>query len=159
MNDSVLPYGTIEKISFTRRPVSLPADIRPFRRIGQLLLVLHLACSKGKAPILKIQFFNTLFSSSDKVDEFLENYELEKAIKNIHIRIDPFINRAISLAIGRKYIKVSGKDGHLQLLDKGEKLAIKITEDSEIFDSEKVILNFVRKSVSSAKLNRIFRNS
>lgn len=159
MNESILPYGQIDKISFTRRPTSLPADIRPFRRIGQILLVLYMSSSKGKSPILKIQFFNTLFAANQNVERFCEAYELDDAIRKIQIRLDPFVNRAISLAIGKGYIKSNGKDGHIELLEKGRKLAQKIAEDEEIFELEKQVLSFTKKGISTAKLNRILKKA
>lgn len=159
MSEHEKQYEAVGNLVFKRRPTALPADIRPFRKIGQILLVLLLGSSKGSAPIFKLQFFNSLFVDKNSINDFLHQYAMNEDVKPVDLRLDPFINRAISQAIGRGYIKAVGQNGHLTLRQKGKELAEKIAQDEEIFHNEKMVLDIVKKTVSPAKLNRIFRKS
>lgn len=155
MNESLSTYEAMGNLTFSRKPAALPADVRPYRKIGQILLVLHIASSKGIAPMLKLQFFNSLFTDKDALNEFLDHFS-RKDVYPPHVSLDPFINRAISMAISLGYIEPLD-NGNLLLLAKGKLLAEKIIKDDYLMDDEKYLLHLVKKKISAAKLNRIFK--
>jgi hypothetical protein len=144
--EDLLPFQLIKKYKFKTRPISLPSDLRPLYKIGQILLVLELGSRSSKASILKIQFFNWLFNYTDTFDINLQD---------IHVlHLDPSVNRAIEFALGEKLVLIENK-GEIKLADKGSQFLDLILKDTEMYKREKEILGQLGKKLSESKISEI----
>ncbi len=143
----------IRKLSFTQRPIPIPADYRPMYKIALLVLILRLCCRAETSNLLKLHLFSWALSSDTntlKLREFVtSNFKSDFSVWGI----EPALNRALQLAIAENICEVvSGKN--YRLTEKGFRFYEMIIADNELFDKEKTFLNFIGKSkITDSRIN------
>jgi hypothetical protein len=139
------PFELIKEVNFKSRKVPLSPDLRPMKKISQILLVLFLASRNSSASIMKLQLFNWAFKTNDPLKTLLNFVENRSSSV---IRIDPTLIRAINIAMAEGYIEFNESSKKFSLLDKGISLATSIMGVDDILNTEKVVLNTIGKNVS-----------
>lgn len=150
-----LPFSHITTFKFEIRPIALPADLRPLRKIAQIILVLKNASKSEKCSFLKLQLFNWAFASAAAMDQ-LKKYILYKdsEYQPSTIPLDPSINRALEFAIAEGLVELD-KKGKLTLTGKGQRLAELLLSDESVLHEEKVHITQLGVKVNETKVLEI----
>lgn len=135
----------IKKLSFTQRPIPIPADYRPMYKIALIVMILRLCCRAETSNLLKLHLFSWALSSDKnllKLREYVtSNFQSDFSVWGI----EPALNRALQLAIAENICEVVGGKNY-KLTEKGFRFYEMINGDRELFEKEKVFLNFIGKS-------------
>lgn len=143
----------IKKLSFTQRPIPIPADYRPMYKIALIVLTLRLCCRAETSNLLKLHLFSWALSSDKNIsklrDYVTSNFQTDFSVWSI----EPALNRALQYAIAENICEVvNGKN--YKLTEKGFKFYQMISSDTELFDKEKSFLNFIGKSkITDSRIN------
>ena len=135
----------LKKLSFTQRPIPIPADYRPMYKIALLVLILRLCCRSETSNLLKLHLFSWALTSDKNLIKLREyvtsNFQSDFSVWGI----EPALNRALQLAIAENICEViNGKN--YKLTEKGFKFYEMINSDKELFNNEKTFLNFIGKT-------------
>ena len=143
----------IKKLSFSQKPIPIPADYRPMYKIALIVLILRLCCRAETTTLLKLHLFSWALTSEKNLIKLREyvtsNFQTDFSVWGI----EPALNRALQLAIAENICEVvNGKS--YKLTEKGFKFYEMINSDSELFDKEKSFLNFIGKSkITDSRIN------
>jgi hypothetical protein len=134
----------INKLSFVKRPISIPPEYRPLYKIGLIVLILKLCCRGEKSNLLKLHLFSWALTSEKNmciIREYLEsNFQSDFSVWGI----EPTLNRALQFAISENICGII--DGRTYALaEKGNQFFNLINSDTLLFEKEKVFLKFVGK--------------
>ena len=154
MKEDALPFEAITGFSFVRQPISVPPDLRSFRKITQLLLVLKLCSYGGRASSLKLQLFNWALGSADSMSrlrDFVETSQREIRMDILHL--DPAVNRAIEYAVAAGYMDVEN-NGKVKIASKGKALIDRVLADDTLLSQERSYLTEVGRRVTEQKLKQ-----
>lgn len=140
-------------LSFSPRPVDLPAELRPAWRGGFLLLVLG-HCHGKKASIETLHFLNWAAGtegSRRQAQEALSNSRLLHA--SLPVRFDPAVSRSLEYLSAEKLVEVNA--GRNCLTERGKVLAGRLMGDDEIFATEKAFLRAI-KPINDTRIRAVF---
>lgn len=133
----------IKILRFSKKPISLPPDYRPMFKIAQIVLILKLTGTGGKASLLKLHLLNWAMKNDKNKDEVLNfvrsNYTSEITVWGI----EPALNRALLYCIAENICSV--EHGKYKLEDKGEIFFKQLSADKELFSVEKEFLSYIGK--------------
>jgi hypothetical protein len=157
MRRPLLPFSKIQRLTYTERPVSLPAELRPLWKISCILLVLKLNCVREKSSLSKLQLFNWGMSSPDNMKNLVDfgTSRDRKSLPDV-IPLDPSINRAVALAVADGLVELD-KSGRVMLSNKGNTLVHWILNDEDIFRTEKEVLAMIGKSITEDAFLRAYK--
>jgi hypothetical protein len=142
--------------TFTRRPVSIAADLRPLWRISIICLILQ-HCRMTAATLVQLHVLNWALRDQTTRAAFLD--ALRGGLTDAPIvRIDPSLNRAVDLAIGEGLVNRSSQ-GRLVLGQRGATLAQRVLSDDAIFVDEKAFFEEVGGKISGAMIDRLVPGS
>ncbi|MFA0964413.1 hypothetical protein AB9P05_21585 [Roseivirga sp. BDSF3-8] len=144
----------IKNISFSKKPIPLPADYRPMYKIAQIVLILKSVCRGNTAKLIKLHLFSWALKSQNNREELMNlissNFESDFSVWGI----EPSLNRAVHFAVAEKICEYS--KGSYKLTKKGENFYKIIEADAEILKIEKEFLAQIGKSkVTDSKLLEI----
>lgn len=145
----------IKKLSFTQRPIPVPADYRPMFKIAILVLTLKLCCRAATSNLLKLHLFSWALSS-DKNQNTLRRFIESNFESNFSVwGIEPALNRALQFAVAEDICQII--DGRkYKLTEKGLRFYEMINADRELFMPEKKFLNYVGKSkITDTRINEM----
>ncbi len=151
--EQLLPFSEIANFKFHKRPFSVPADLRYYRKLSQIVLILDLCSIGKKCSIFKLQLFNWSFSASENMQKFLNFIKFDSPSLDLWIRLDPSLNRSIDFGVADGYIEVTN-NGHLKLTNKGKVFSTSIFEDKKLLEKEKEFLKNIGK-VPESKIKKI----
>lgn len=143
----------IKKLSFSQKPIPIPADYRPMYKIALIILILRLCCRAETSTLLKLHLFSWALTSEKNLIKLREyvtsNFQTDFSVWGI----EPALNRALQLAIAENICEVvNGKN--YKLTEKGFKFYEMINADNDLFDKEKTFLNFIGKSkITDSRIN------
>src|ERR1043165_5982080 len=80
---------------FRRRPVSIPADLRPAWRIGLILLLLKKCCRQGKTSLTRLHVLSWGFISREGQSQLTAAATGRLAPDSLVIRFEPFLLQAV----------------------------------------------------------------
>lgn len=144
----------IKKLSFTKRPIPIPADYRPMYKIAIIVLILKLCCRSDKAGLLKLHLFSWALASKKHTallaDYISKNFAGEFSVWGI----EPALNRALQLATAEKICDiVDGKNYQLST-EKGLQFFNMIMSDNELLVDEKAFLRTLGKNtITDSRIN------
>jgi hypothetical protein len=148
----------IKKLSFTKRPIPLPAEYRPMYKIAFIVMILKLCCRGESSNLLKLHLFSWALSSRNNMDE-LRDYVTSLFKTDFSIwGIEPALNRALQLAVAENICDiVQGK--RYKLTQKGNKFYEMIKSDNELFGIEKSFLSFIGKNtITDSRITAMTQN-
>lgn len=141
--------------SFTSRPEPVAGDLR--LSWGIAILLLSLLHSHGKrASFQKLQFLAHSVRLREGRDEVRALLRGELDTSDITVRIEPWLNRAVTLAHGLGFVDVT-KGRSVLLTDKGLEMARTIKSNKELLIEERNFLAEVTPKLSESQLTRIWR--
>lgn len=141
--------------SFQRRPISLPGDLRPFWRIGLLVILLSQCCRQQRSSLTRLHVLSWAVRSKPNHDDLMSLVNHTLPPDALIVRFDPAVNRAIDLAIGEMLInRVDGS--RIELSDSGRGFAKEIFADGQLYLAEKALAASLRQKVSEAVVDEIF---
>lgn len=143
----------IKKLSFTKRPIPLPAEYRPMYKFALIVMILKNCCRVETSNLLKLHLFSWALASGKNMKE-LRDYVTSNFKTDFSVwGIEPALNRALQLAVAENICEViNGKN--YKLTEKGSKFYKMIVSDTELFDSEKSFLIFIGKnSITDSRIN------
>lgn len=144
----------IKNLSFTKRPISVPADYRPSYKIAQICLILKYACIGSKSGLLKLHLFSWAFKRTENCNELLEYVESNFQSDFSVWSIEPTLNRALHIATAEKYCSYS--KGTYKLDEKGLLFCDKIEADEEILFEEISLLKKIgKKKITDTRLKEL----
>lgn len=141
--------------SFTQRPEPVAGDLRMSWGIGILLLSLFYSQGK-KCSFQKLQFLAHSVRTPEGRDDVRRVMVGELSVSDVSVRIEPWLNRAVSYAHGLGFVLVT-KGKAVSLSDMGKEVASALDIDSEVFKEERVFLRETAKNLSEVKLAKIWR--
>ncbi len=140
--------------SFNKRKVFTPCETRPLWKTSLIILILGTIGQNNKrCSLKKIHTANWLIKSSEHFHELME-WSQKDTLFAPNIRLDPSVDRAIEMIAASGYVaKVEGK---ISLTEKGESFFKELNE-LEIMTKEKEILILVKRHLSEAAIERLFK--
>lgn len=141
--------------SFTQRAEPLAGDLRMSWGIGIVLLSL-LHCRGKKASFSKLQFLAHSIRTAESRGQVREVLNGERKTSDIQVRVEPWLNRAVKLSHGLKYVTVS-KGKSITLTPLGQEVAAAINAKQDVLEQEKVFLEVVAKRATEEIVTRIWR--
>lgn len=135
----------IKKLSFSKRPIPLPAEYRPMYKIALIVMTLKYCCRGESSNLLKLHLFSWSLASEKNMKELRDfvtsNYKTDFSVWGI----EPALNRALQLAVAENICDIVGGKNY-KLTEKGNKFFEMINADKELFEIEKTFLSFIGKS-------------
>lgn len=155
MSDNLLRAILDGPFVLSRRPIPIPGDLR--RTWGIAILVLILGKSRRKrASIQKLHLLAHSIRTHAARTEVQMVFEGKLRPSEIHIRVEPWLNRAIAFAKGAGLLEIEGgKVAKLTAL--GLKLFETLYTDNEVFSEEKRFLDFVSVRATEKNIEKIMR--
>lgn len=157
MGDSMLDINELQtSFLFTRRPLTVPGDLRPTWKIGLIVLLLNGCCRGGRSSFARLHVLNWGIASENSKNNLLATVNNTLSPQSLVVRFDPFLNRAVDFAIGEGLVK--RYDGSkIELTTMGKLLAKEISEADSIYILEKQFINLIRHGVSENLVSKMFR--
>ena len=81
------------------RPIPIPGELRPVRRLAVLVLMLK-HCHGGRANVEQLHVLNWSIRTADSRQALLEFLSGNRTPDKAIVRYDPSLSRAIAFAIG-----------------------------------------------------------
>lgn len=135
----------IKRLSFTDRPIPIPAEYRPLYKIALIVLVLKLCCRSETSSLLKLHLFSWALSSDGNLEKLNEHVKSSFTSEFSVWGIEPALNRALQFAIAEQICEViSGKN--YKLSPKGVKFYDLIQADPDLLSNEKRFLSSIGKN-------------
>lgn len=126
----------INKISFKKKPIPIPAEYRPMYQIAIIVLILYNCCRSNTSSLLKLHLLSwSVFSLKNMayLSFFLRsNYAGQKPTW----KIDPALNRALILSIADGFCEITSNKKY-KLTPKGIGFANILNSDNELLSVEK----------------------
>lgn len=148
----------IKKLTFTKRPIPLPAEYRPMYKIALIVMILKFCCRSETSNLLKLHLFSWALASEKNMNE-LRNYISSNFNSDFSVwGIEPALNRALQLAVAENICDiVNGKN--YKLTEKGNRFFKMIKADSDLFEIEKAFLSFVGKNqITDSRITSMTQN-
>ncbi len=145
-----------DKITFSKKPISIPPEYRPSYTIGLIVLILKICCQSSKSSLLKLHLINWALKSTENKDSLkkfiLSNYTESSKTWGI----EPSLNRALNYSVHEGICSI--KDGKYQLKEKGEAFYTKIIENTEFLDEEIDFLKFLgKRKITDNRIDSIYK--
>jgi hypothetical protein len=134
----------INKISFRKKPIPIPAEYRPMYQIALIVLILYYCCRGGSSSLLKLHLLSWSLFSNKNMDFLYDYLRSSYAGKKPVWNIDPALNRALTLAIADGFCEITSTKKY-KLTQKGQTLINILNSDIELLDIEKDYLKKIGK--------------
>lgn len=134
-----------KKMRFIQRPAPVFVEHRPIYKIGQILLILYLSSRGFKSSLTRLQLFNWLIKERVRKDKVILSIKKNK-LDVYAWGFDPALTIALRYAIAEKLIDEDVDS--FKLTNKGVNYCMKIIEDENLFEQEKIFLKAVKKSIT-----------
>jgi hypothetical protein len=148
-------YNNITKISFVKRPISIPPDYRPMFKVVQIVMILGYCCRSNRSSLLKLHLFSWALKTEGNIKKIIDwvdtNFQSDFAVWGI----EPTLNRGLQYAISEKVCRrINNK---FELTEKGVQLFNSIKRDKELLKTEKIFFNIIGKKISDDKINNLVK--
>ena len=154
MSESIIPELATTFI-FSKRPVPIPADLRPGWRIGIILLLLIKCCRQQRSSFARLHVLNWGIRTRQSQEQLIQAVEGNLSLNAVLVRYEPSLNRAVDLAIGEQLVnQVSGD--HLELTALGLQMANNIDNRQDAYIQEKQFMNCIGKRLTEKLVNQSF---
>ncbi|MDO6596885.1 hypothetical protein Q4512_08150 [Oceanihabitans sp. 2_MG-2023] len=145
-----------ERITFSKKPISIPPEYRPSYTIGLIVLILKICCQSSKSSLLKLHLINWALKSDENRNS-LKKFVLSNYTESSKTwGIEPSLNRALNYSVHEGICSIS--DGKYQLEEKGEVFYQKIIEDPEYLNEEIDFLKFLgKRKITDNRIDSIYK--
>ncbi len=142
-----------QPFTFTRRSQLIPSELRPVWKATLVLMIFGILAKGNKCSLKKLHIANWITKSGDHVEEFLYWSDDTNGVRP-DIRMEPALDRVVELMVGDKLLSKS--KGKLEITELGLELYGKLIESS-VFELEKERLLAVKKFMTEANVERVFK--
>lgn len=140
---------------FTKRPISISADLRPGWRIGVIVLLLKKCCRQQRSSFGKLHVLNWAIRTTES-RKMLLNVVSGNIVPGVPlVRIEPSLNRAVDFALGERLVRRLSGD-KIELTPSGLILANEIDSTIGIFHIEKIFMDEIAQRLTEAIVSRMF---
>jgi len=139
-------------LHFKRRPSPVMAEHRPLYKIGQLLLILHIASRGGRSRLPRLHLFNWALKDEGRRNQLMLAVK-RKVLGVAAWGFDPALAIAIRFAIAEGLID-ENTTGY-GLSDAGSVFARELVRDQDVFALEKKFLKDVGKDITEAMVEAV----
>lgn len=145
-----------DKITFSKKPISIPPEYRPSYMIGLIVLILKICSQNSKSSLLKLHLINWALKSVENKNS-LKKFVLSNYTESSKTwGIEPSLNRALNFSVHEGICSI--QDGKYKLEIKGEDLYQKIIEDAEYLEEEIEFLNFLgKRKITDNRIESIYK--
>lgn len=126
------------------------ADHRPLYKIGQILLILHIASRGGKSSLPRLHLFNWALKSAERREMLLRAAE-SGTLSVPAWGFDPMLAIAVRYAIAERLVK-ENSTGY-EITEPGEIFVREIIKDIELFFTDRAFLEKVGKNITGAMVD------
>ncbi len=134
----------INKISFKKKPIPIPAEYRPMYQIATIVLILYNCCRGNTSSLLKLHLLSWSVFSNKNMDYLSFFLRSNCAGKKPTWNIDPALNRALILAIADGFCEITSTKKY-KLTPKGISFVNTLNSDNELLTTEKDFLKKIGK--------------
>ena len=142
-------------ITFRRRPITIPGDLRPHWQIGIVLLILWKCSQKAKATLQKLHVLNWAIRDVARQRALLGFLDAEVGPEAVIVRYEPGLDRALRLAVAEGLLAVV-RSNQLQLTPKGSAVAQQI-EHADCMQMEKKFLDELGLRANETRMKALLR--
>jgi len=142
----------VVNLRFERKPSPVLAEHRPLYKIGQILLILHLASRGRRSKLPRMHLFNWALKSAERREQ------LVNASKSKHLQVsawgfDPALAIAVRYAIAEGLVRET-PTGY-EITEDGESFARSIVADPGLFSAEKIFFGAVGKGITETMVETV----
>lgn len=142
-------------VIFRKRPVSVPADLRPLWRIYILLLFLRKCCRQNRSSFARLHVLSWAVLLPENRESLLAVVNDEQSPDSIIIRVEPSLNRAVDYAIGAGLIRRENGN-RFMLTPTGITAADQIEEQDDCLTEEKAFMDKLGKKITETLVDELF---
>lgn len=142
-------------ITFRRRPITIPGDLRPHWQIGIVLLILWKCSQKAKASLQKLHVLNWAIRDGARQRALLAFLDGDIGPEAVIVRYEPGLDRALRLAVAEGLLAVVHSN-QLQLTPQGSAIAQQI-EQADCMQMEKQFLHELGSRANETRLKALLR--
>lgn len=154
-----IPFGELDgKFIFKTQPNPICGDLRPFWRIGLIVLMLDELGHGGAASLEKVHVINWALRSEESRNTFMRIIENGLESDDCIVRFEPALNRALQFASQEKIIELrtlSSGGMTMSLTEQGRKMAASLNKIDDIYSEEKVFFSRMKGKVSQQNITKL----
>ena len=154
MSTIIIPELNVP-FTFRKRPIAIPADLRPSWRVGLVLLILRKCCREGRASFARLHVLNWAARTPENQQALLDVVNKQIKPDTLVVRIEPALNRAVDLGSGEGLFQRVGGD-RVELTLQGARVADELEQDQTLFQRERVYLSSLGRKVTESLVDRLF---
>ena len=140
---------------FHRRPVAIPADLRPAWRIGLIVLLIKNCCRGARTSLARLHVLSWGFRSAEGRGQLQAAVQGQLSPDSLVVRFEPFLVQAIDFAIGEGLLRREG-GSRIELTQSGLHFAESLEGNGAAFQTEKAFMATLRTKISEELVNRMF---
>jgi hypothetical protein len=140
---------------FRRRPIAIPADLRPAWRIGLLVLLLKNCCKSNRTSLGRLHVLSWGFLTAEGRRQLQAAIEGQLSPDSLVVRFEPFLVQAVDFAIGEGLIRRKGGT-RIEITAAGTLLAEELQNAETAFVTEKQLMATIRTRVTEDLVNGMF---
>lgn len=145
-----------EKITFSKKPISIPPEYRPSYSIALIVLILKKCCQGSKSSLLKLHLINWALKSNENKDSIKKFIRSNYNESSKTWGIEPSLNRALNFSVHEGICKI--ENGKYLLEEKGDIFYSKILADSNFLNEEIEFLKFLgKRKITDNRIESIYK--
>jgi hypothetical protein len=151
---------------FIRRESALPADLRPLRRVCQLVLIID-RCWASRATLEQLHVLDWACRTPQSRETFRESLATGRGPEVPCVRFDPSLNRAVDWGVGFGVLSTTSSRTTLQtntladyrvwLTAEGNRLLARLHEMYDCFTEEKQLLSCISGKITQGAIRPYLR--
>lgn len=139
-------------MTFSRRPTSVPPDIRPEWRLPLLLLLVH-QCRAKQASREQLHVLNSAVLNAGSRVALTAALSGRLAPQVPMVQYEPALDRAIDRCIGLGLLRMN-TTARIQLTESGQAVVDALESNTELFTREREFLSVLPNAISQATIRR-----
>ena len=140
---------------FRDQPTAIKGDLRPLWRMCLVVLLMKMCCRGNRTSHAKLHVLNWAMLMESNRSKLLNLTEGNSEPTDVLVRIEPFLNVAVNYAQGEGLIKQENGN-RLVLTTRGVRLADKLLEMENIFESEKGFMAILGNKLTEKLVSELF---
>jgi hypothetical protein len=140
------------KLRFRRRPSPVLPDHRPLYKVGQILLILHLASHGGKSKLPRLHLLNWSLKLEERQAQLIEATK-KKVLKVEAWGFDPALAIALRFGLAEKLLEDTSTG--YKISESGLDMAKQLMQETEVLSQEKKFLCAIGKGITEAMVEAI----
>lgn len=140
------------KLRFLRRPSPVLPEHRPLYKVGQILLILHLASHGGKSKLPRLHLLNWAMKLEERQRALIESAKT----KTLNVEawgFDPALAIALRYVLAEKLLDETSTG--YRISEAGLDMAKQLMLDADILSQEKRFLCAIGKGVTEAMVEAV----